>query len=244
VITLTGTSSPASAAAKSFRGGGRTLPTRCGEEVPVGATPRNRRRWLPREDRTLRASAGIVPVGTVAARLGRSRPAILARARVLGLHWYHPPPGQPQLGYTLGEVARLLGVGNCTAHRWIAAGWLPAVRREVRLGRHPLWLVGADDLEQFLRECRPVYAPGRIRDPAWRAFVAGLPPERDPWLTPCEAARLLSLTPHGIRRRIATGHLVARRWGGRYYLRRRALGPLAARAARCPRLPSAAADGS
>lgn len=189
----------------------------------MGVTSRHRRRWTAREDRTLRTCAGIVPVDTVAARLGRSRPAILARARMLGLHWYHPPPGQPQLGYTLGDVARLLGVGYCTARRWIAAGWLPAVRREVRLGRHPLWLVGADDLEQFLRECRPVYAPGRIRDPAWRAFVAGLPPERDPWLTPCEAAPLLGCTAHGVRKRIASGRLAARRWGGRYYIRRSAL---------------------
>lgn len=93
----------------------------------------------------------------------------------------------------------------------------------MRLGRHALWLVGADDLEHFLCECRPVYEPGCIRDPAWRAFVAALPPERDPWLTPCEAARLLHLTPHGVRRRIATGQLAACRWGGRFYLRRSAL---------------------
>jgi len=191
---------------------------------PVAAVaPRHRQTWLAREDRALRACAGVVPVPEVAARLGRSRPAVLARARVLGLHWYRPLPGFTYPGYTLGDVARLLGVGIGTARRWIAAGWLPAVRREVRLGRHALWLVGADDLERFLRECRPVYEPGRIRDPAWRAFVAGLPPERDPWLTPCEAARLLRLTPHGVRRRIASGHLAARRWGGRYYLRRSAL---------------------
>jgi len=48
----------------------------------MGVAPRQRRPWLPREDRTLRASAGIVPVATVAARLGRSRPAVLARAPV------------------------------------------------------------------------------------------------------------------------------------------------------------------
>jgi hypothetical protein len=166
---------------------------------------------------------GVVPAGEVAARLGRSRPAILARARVLGLHWYRPRPGRPHPGHTLGDVARLLGVGIGTARRWVVAGWLPAARREVRLGRHALWLVGSDDLERFLRECRPVYDPGRIRDPAWRAFVAALPPERDSWLTPCEAAPLLHLTAHGVRRRIATGHLIARRWGGRYYLRRSAL---------------------
>ena len=114
----------------------------------------------------------------------------------------------------------------------------------MRLGRQALWLIGTDDLERFLRECRPVYEPGRIRDPAWRAFVAALPPERDPWLTPCEAAPLLRMTPHGIRRRIAAGHLAARRWGGRYYLRRSALGPLAAPIARCPRLSPAAPDGA
>ncbi len=161
----------------------------------MGATPRHRRRWTAHEDRTLRVSAGIVPVDAVAARLG----------------------------HTLGDVARLLGVGACTARRWIAAGWLAAARREVRLGRHPLWLVGSDDLEDFLRECRPVYEPGRIRDPAWRAFVAALPPERDPWLTPCEAAPLIGCTAHGVRKRIASGRLVARRWGGRYYLQRSAI---------------------
>ncbi len=176
-----------------------------------------------REDRTLRACAGIVPVATVAARLGRSRPAVLARARVLGLHWYHPPPGQPHLGHTLGDVARLLGVGACTARRWIEAGWLPAVRREVRLGRHALWLVWDDDLAHFLSECRPVYESGRIRNPDWRAFVAALPPERDPWLTPCEAAPLIGCTAHGVRKLIASGRLDARRWGGRYYIRRSAL---------------------
>lgn len=210
---------------------------------PVAASaPRHRQTWLAREDRILSACAGIVPVREVAARLGRSRSAVLARARVLGLHWYHPIPGQAHLGHTLGEVARLLGVGTGTASRWVAAGWLVAVRREVRLGRQALWFVDADDLGRFLRECRPVYEPARIRDPALRAFVATLPPERDLWLTPCEAARLLNLTPHGVRRRIATGHLVARRWGGRYYLRRSALGPLAAAATRCPRLPSAVAE--
>jgi hypothetical protein len=223
--------------------------------MPIATrAPRHHQPWLPREDRALRASAGVVPVGEVAARLGRSRPAVLARARALGLHWYRPSPGRPHPGHTLGDVARLLGVSACTARRWVAAGWLLAARREVRLGRHTLWLVGADDLERFLRECRPVYEPGRIRDPAWRAFVAALPPERDPWLTPCEAARLLRLTAHGIRRRIATGQLAARRWGGRYYLRRSTLAqqagscaggrsptrdPDATHAARCRSLPSA-----
>ena len=153
----------------------------------------------------------------------------------------------------------MLGVADSTARRWVAAGWLPAARREVRLGRHALWLVDADDLERFLRECRPVYEPRRIRDQLWRAFVSALPPERDPWLTPCEAAPLLHLTAHGVRRRITTGQLAARRWGGRYYLRRSALEPRptpprpgggvapgapAALAARCPRLSSAVPDGA
>jgi len=118
---------------------------------------RHRRPWLPREDRTLRARAVIVPVGAVSARLGRFRPAILARA----------PSG-------------------CT-------GIAPA-RREMRLGRHALWLAWDDDLTRFLRDCRPAYDPARIRDPYWRAFVAALPPERDPWLTPGEAAPLLGHT--------------------------------------------------
>jgi hypothetical protein len=208
------------------------------------APPRQRQPWLPREDRALRASAGVVPSGEVAARLGRSRPAILARAHVLGLHWYRPRPGQPHPGYTLHDVARLLGVGGDTARRWVAAGWLPAARREVRLGRNALWLVGADDLEHFLRECRPVYAPWRFRDPAWRAFAAALPPERDPWLTPCEAARLLHLTPHGVQRRIASGQLVARRWDGRYYIRRSALNPRPAAIAPCPPVPLTDGDGA
>jgi hypothetical protein len=203
----------------------RCPPHRAGS-VPIAASPpRHRRPWLPREDRALRACAGVVPVGDAASRLGRSRPAILARARALGLHWYRPRPGQPQTDYTLGDVARMLGVADSTARRWIAAGWLPAARREVRLGRHALWLVGVDDLERFLRECRPVYEPRRIRDPMWRAFVAALPPERDPWLTPCEAAPLLRLTAHGVRKRIASGQLAARRWGGRHYIRRSALAP-------------------
>ncbi|MFN8541813.1 MAG: helix-turn-helix domain-containing protein [Thermomicrobiales bacterium] len=113
----------------------------------------------------------------------------------------------------------------CTARRWVATGWLSAARREVRLGRHALWLVWDDDLARFLAECRPVYESGRIRDAYWRAFVAALPPERDPWLTPSEAAPLLRLTPHGVRKLIASGRLAARRWGGRYYLRRSALAP-------------------
>jgi len=138
-----------------------------------------------------------VPVDEVAARLGRSRPAILARARALGLHWYQPRPDQSSLGHTLGDVARLLGVNSGTVRRWVTAGWLPAARREVRLGRHALWLVWDDDLARFLSACRPVYEFARIRDPYWRAFVAALPPERDPWLTPCEAAPLLGCTAHG-----------------------------------------------
>ena len=196
--------------------------------APTAARPpRHRRPWLPREDRTLRACAGIVPVGKVAIRLGRSRSAVLARARILGLRWYRARPGQPHLGHTLSDVAALLGVSPGTARRWVAAGWLPAARREVRLGRHALWLAWDDDLARFLSACRPVYDPARIRDPHWRAFVAALPPERDPWLTPCEAAPLLRLTAHGVRRLIATGRLAARRWGGRYYLRRSALAPRA-----------------
>ncbi len=166
-----------------------------------------------------------MPVDEVAARLGRSRPAILARARALGLHWYQPRPDQSSLGHTLGDVARLLGVNSGTVRRWVTAGWLPAARREVRLGRHALWLVWDDDLARFLSACRPVYEFARIRDPYWRAFVAALPPERDPWLTPCEAAPLLGCTAHGVRRLIATGRLAARRWGGRYYLRRSVLAP-------------------
>lgn len=147
-----------------------------------------------------------------------------ARARVLGLGWYRTHPGQPHLGHTLTDVARMLGTNGWTVRRWIEEGWLVAHRREVRLGRHPLWLIYADDLERFLRECRPVYEPARIRDPTWRAFVRGLPPERDPWLAPCEAAPLLRRTAHGVRKLIATKRLEARRWGGRYYIRRSALG--------------------
>ena len=181
--------------------------------MPTAARPpRHRQPWLPREDRTLRSAAGIVPVAEVAARLH-------------GLRWYRALPGQSHPGHTLGDVALLLGVSPGTARRWVTAGWLPATRREVRLGRHALWLVWDDDLARCLSACRPVYDPARIRDPYWRAFVAALPPERDPWLTPCEAAPLLRLTAHGVRRLIATGRRAARRWGGRYYLRRSALAP-------------------
>jgi hypothetical protein len=123
------------------------------------------------------------------------------------------------------------------------AGWLPAARREVRLGRHAFWLIGADDLEHFLRECHPVYSPGRIRHPAWRAFVDALPPERDPWLTPCEAAPCIGCTAHGVPRRIATGHLVARRWGGRYYLRRSVLAAHPAQRRFAPPRPQPGAQG-
>ena len=105
-------------------------------------------------------------------------------------------------------------------------------------------------MEHFLRECRPVYEPGRIHDPLWRAYVAALVPERDPWLTPCEVAPLLHLISHGVRRRIAAGQLAARRWGGRYYLRRSALTTRSAPALPYPRrgtrgssaLPLVAAD--
>lgn len=117
----------------------------------------------------------------------------------------------PPLGHTLAEVARSLGVGTGTTRRWVAAGWLSAAHREVRLGRHALWLIWDDDLVRFLRDCRLAYDPARIRDPYWRAFVAALPPERDPWLTPCEAAPLLGCTVHGVRRLIVTGRLAARR---------------------------------
>lgn len=93
-------------------------PTHSSSIAPTAAhPPRHRRPWLPREDRTLRFNAGIVPVDAVAARLGRSRPAVLARARVLGLHWYRARPEQPSLGQTLGDVARLLDVGAGTARR-------------------------------------------------------------------------------------------------------------------------------
>lgn len=98
-------------------------------------------------------------------------------------------------------------------------------RREMRLGRHALWLAWDDDLTRFLRDCRPAYDPARIRDPYWRAFVAALPPERDPWLTPVRPRRSSAIQLHGIQRLIATGRLVARRWGGRYSLRRSAIAP-------------------
>lgn len=202
--------------------GATTSPAMRGEPAPPS---RHRRRWTAREERILRASVGIVPAAELAERLGRTVTAIRAHAHALCLFWYRPAPGRPHPGYTLSDVARLLGVDPWTVRRWIRAGWLPAAQREVRLGRHPLWLIGADDLERFLRECRPVYAPARIRDPAWRA-VAALPPERDPWLTPCEAARLAGCTAHHLRRLIAAGRLPARRWGGRYYLRRSALATL------------------
>ncbi len=118
----------------------------------ANAAPRHRQPWLPREDRTLRANAGIVPTGEIAVRLGRSRPAVLARARVLGLHWYRASHGQPHLGHTLADVAQLLGVDARIVRRWVAAGWLPADRREVRLGRtDTLWLVWDDDPARFLR---------------------------------------------------------------------------------------------
>ncbi len=207
-------------------------PTAVRTRIPLlrrggGRVPRNnpsgKRNWSPDEDATLRASAGFLSVDEIAAELGRTATAIRFRAKRLGLTWYKANPSkQDHRGYTAGEVQRMLGLGCAkTVAWWIEAGYLDGERHAVRVGPHRAWRVYPEELEHFLREYRWLYDPARIRDPLWRAFVAGLPPAE--YIGTREAARRLCYEVTSVSQLIRKGDLEAEKHGPNWRIPMRAI---------------------
>ena len=221
-------------------------PRRAGGGPSATSPPRHRQPWLPREDRALRAIAGVVPVGEVAARLGRSRPAVLARARIARAALVSPAPRPvpPRLHPRRRGALLAWSRGSARAAGSRRAGSL-AARREVRLGRHALWLVG-DGRPGAL----PLRVPPGLRTRAHpRPALARLrrrAPARARSLADALRGRAAP-APVGARRPEAHRDWTARRPPlGRALLPppERARSARGACATRCPRLSPAAPDGA
>lgn len=176
--------------------------------------------WTGEEDRTLQVAYGVLPPDDLAARLpGRSRNAIKARARKLGLRAYLPnPKARQHVAYSVSRIGKMLGVNDYTVRRWVAAGVLPCYRAAIRAGRHRVSRVDSEELATFLDRYRHLYDAALIVDPSWRRLVAALPPARERWYTPKEAGRLLGRTHHTVRGLIRSGDLAAQQICGRYWV--------------------------
>ena len=169
---------------------------------------------------TLDALVGRLTAGEIAARLGRTRASVWMRAKKRGLRWYD----RPAVGYTALEVSRLLGVSPAYISTWLRAGVLGGHHGTMRLGKgYAVWRISGDDLATFLRDYQGLYDARRIRDRAWRAFVATLPPDGG-YVPLSEAARRLgNYTLSGIKGMVYRGDLPAIKVGARWWVSRRAL---------------------
>lgn len=182
-------------------------------------------RWSDDEIATLRACHGALSPAEVARRLpGRSPIGIVQKARMLRLAGDRP---------RLHQVARMMGVNDYTARRWVDAGVLPASRHQASIADWHHIRIRRGDLLDFLRDYRFLYDAPPIADPGLRAYVAALPPSRERWHTPKEAATFLRVPAATVRKWLRKGDLPGLLVGGRYWV-----GESALRAVRPPETPS------
>jgi hypothetical protein len=190
------------------------------------------RRWTARDHRRLAAYWGILPDREVARRLDRTVVACLIRAkRHLGI-------SRGQQHTTARAVARLFGVDESTARRWITRGWLTGHRSPIGAGgRFRQWSVPASALLAFVREHPLRYEFDRLAAHAgpehWLTRAAAEAQRADPWLDVEPAAALLGYTVERLRDlawlgRLPSAHrsVLGRRahpWQGRLVFRRSAL---------------------
>lgn len=155
---------------------------------------------------------GVVPTPELAARLGRTVAAVEIMARSRRLH---------DRAVTRKVLARQLGVTEPTIDGWIASGALIAHQPDSGRGTRRQTRVRPGALRDFLRDRRHLYDPAAIVDPALRRFVAALPPARERWYMPKEAATFLrrrgiaapaSTVSQWIRRGDLAVVRVGRRW--------------------------------
>lgn len=109
----------------------------------------------------------------------------------------------------------MLGIPDAkTIVGWIGDGYLEGQRSTVRVGPNRVWRVFPEALERFLRRYRWLYDARRVADPACRALVRSLPPER--YVGTAEAARLLGYRPACVATLIARGDLEAHKRGANW----------------------------
>lgn len=97
------------------------------------------RTWTPQQEDTLRDLAGLMPMATIARRVGHSRAACMQRLVDLGER-----ARNAQGLLTASVAAQEYGVPVHRIRRWAASGVLPA-----RKGPG-YWQIDPEDLERFL----------------------------------------------------------------------------------------------
>jgi len=168
-------------------------------------------RWSDDEVHTLVACYGTLSPKQIARKLpGRSAIAVAQKARVLGLAGDHP---------TLFEVAKMMGVCDYTVRRWVDAGLLRASRHRASIARTHHIRIRRADLLDFLGDYRFLYEALLIADAGLRTYVRGLPPARERWYTPKEAAGVLGVKDFLVRRWLRKGDLRGLLVGGRYWVK-------------------------
>lgn len=172
---------------------------------------RERKRWTPEEDERLAALAGYLPMGEIAARLGRSYGAVRTRRARLELGPESGMRTPAERGLHLAAVARILGVERMAVYRLIRAGALEGHRSPDRKARGFVWHIHPAALATFLRERPERYDARRITDPRWRA-IATAPRRRpslagDRLLSVREVAPRVYLSPWGVTAALRRGDL-------------------------------------
>lgn len=167
------------------------------------------RTWTGSEDYQLLGLAEqALSLQEIARVLGRSVGAVAGRLTTLGVSLRGPGAR----GYTVCQVARLLGLDWHRVADFVRRGWLRA--RVVPLRTATFRLIAHDQLLRFLADDRywHLWEPERIRDGALREWAQELRGDVR-FLTVAEAARLLHMTPGAINRAIREGRLPAVRKG-------------------------------
>lgn len=133
----------------------------------LGITRDTRRPWTPVELRMLRENAGHVSVKGIAAMLGRSHESVASRMQIESLK------RSVRCGYSMQQLADMLGVDAHSVRKWIASGRL-TLNAERRISgtavQQMLW-VHLEALD--LRLCNQVWLKDQLR--SLMSMPCGLP---------------------------------------------------------------------
>lgn len=170
--------------------------------------------WTPEEDERLAAMAGRVPNNEIAAELGRTVCAIVARRHAIGFGAMGGQRLVDERGLTSADVARILGVNNHAVARLLRSKALEGYKTPdgpKGPNRTTLWRIHRSALATFLRDRPEKYDAASITDQQWLA-IANAPRRRpsilgERLLTVGEVARRIFLTESGVRHNLRVGEL-------------------------------------
>ncbi|GEM88198.1 hypothetical protein [Meiothermus granaticius] len=134
----------------------------------------SKRRWTPEELVYLRRNYTLLGPARCAERLGRTTPAVLYQASVLGLSTHEAPQGW----LSLGEASQIAGIDRRTL--WAAARQIAKATKQSTRG-HRVCCVREEVVERLIAR----------HSEYLRAKAQG-------WLTPSRAARALGVSPKAL----------------------------------------------